>query len=146
MNDDYKITVSDLKGNILNVFSLKRKKRWISDKVKEDELVASAKGQAPVELLKRLAKTMPNDMTYFSNIEVHNGLIYVFTPYYIRNNIQQIDIFSSEGKYLYRAFIKVDDEYEIAIEPVIKNGYVYICLEDQDGELTVNKFGIDLPK
>jgi len=100
---------------------------------------------APVDLLKRLAKTVPNRMTHFSNIEKHNGLFYVFTSYYGRDNTQRIDIFTPAGQYLYRAFIKVDEEYEIITTPVIKNGHVYMVLEDDDGNQSLSKYKIELP-
>lgn len=146
MNDRFKINVADLSGKIQNTFSLKRGKRTITDKAKEDRLIDEAKDLAPVELLKRLAKTMPNEMTYFSNIEVHNQLIYVYTSYYGWDNVQQIDIFSPEGQYLYRAFIEVPQEYEIVITPIIKKGYAYVVLENEDGEQSLSKYKIELPK
>ncbi len=146
MNDEYWITVSDLTGKRLNSFGIERKRRWISDKVKEDELIASAKDRAPVELLKRLAKTMANEMNHFSNIEIHKGLLYVFTPYYVRNHRQQIDIFSTGGTFLYRAFIELDPELKMTREPLIRNGFVYISMENDEGDITVAKYSIALPK
>jgi hypothetical protein len=145
MSDQFKITITDRRGRVLKTFSLKRNKRTISEEVKVSQLLKIAKGRAPEELLKRLAKTMPNVMTHFSSLQVHNDLIYVFTSYYIRKNIQQIDIFSSQGKYLYRAFIKVPEEYTLAIQPYLKGNHLYAALENEEGEQMVAKYKIDLP-
>ncbi len=60
-------------------------------------------------------------------------------------NTQQIDIFSPEGKYLYRKIIKVEPTYKIGCMPVIDKEYVYLGLEDEDGAITLNKYEITLP-
>jgi hypothetical protein len=54
--------------------------------------------------------------------------------------------FSAEGKYLYKKFIKVEPEYSIGTTPAIANGYVHLVLEDEEGEITLNKYAITLPK
>lgn len=145
MNDRYKISIAQLDGKIINTFSLERKRRHITDKVKKDRLIKRAKGRAPVEVLEMLAKKMPNDLTYFSTIEVHNGLIYVFTSYYGRKNTQQIDIFTPGGNYLYRSFITVAEDNTIIVEPLIKNGHLYLVLENEEGEQSVGKYELTLP-
>jgi hypothetical protein len=146
MNDRYTINVSDMKGKILKRFSLARKQRRISDEVKVGRLVERAKGKAPKDLLVQLAKTMPNDVTHFVEIQVHNGLIYAFSAYYVRKNIQRIDIFSPEGKYLYRAFVKVPEELVIETLPYFKNGFLYLVLQNEDGEETASKYKVNLPE
>jgi hypothetical protein len=145
MSDRYKIDIAQMDGKIINTFSLERKRRHITDKVKLDRLIRQAQGRAPVEVLEMLAKKMPNDLTYFSTIEVHNGLIYVFISYYGRKNTQQIDIFTPGGKYLYRSFITVSEDNTIIVEPLIKNGYLYLVLENEEGEQSVGKYEIVLP-
>lgn len=145
MNDRYKIHVSDMKGNILRRISLERKKRVISDKVKVDRLVEVAQGRAPKEILVKLAKTMPNEMTHFVALRVHNGLLYAFTSYYVRQNGQRIDIFSLEGKYLYRAFIRVPEDLVIERLPYIGKEHVYMVLQNEEGDQSVAKYKINLP-
>lgn len=100
---------------------------------------------APPDLIKSLVKKLPNEETYFSGIQSHGGLIYVFKSHHNRKNIQQIDIFSPDGKYLYRGFIKVSEDFKITSGPIIKNGYLYMALEDEDGEITLNKYEVLLP-
>jgi hypothetical protein len=146
MNDNFQVTVSDMKGNVKTVFSLTRAKRSISKKVIEDRLIKMAKGRAPVDVIKQIAKILPNVLTYFSRIEVHNGLIYCFTSYYVPGNIRRIDIFSPEGKYLYRAFVKVPEEFTMTTGPIIRDGHVFLTLENEEGDQTFNKYKIDLPE
>jgi len=145
ISGDYRIYIADGNGKVRKSFGLIREKRRISDQVIEDELVAQAKDRAPVELLKNLAKTLPNEMTYFERFEVHAGLLYVYTSYYVRENLQQIDIFDLQGKYLYRAFLKVNEELKMVMIPRIQNGYAYICLENPDGDIRVSKYRIEIP-
>jgi len=145
MNDNYKITVADLKGNVKTSFGLTRKKRTITEKEKVDRLVASAGGRAPRELLERLAKTMADELNYFALIEVHNGLIYAHWAYYIRYSAYLMDIYAPDGKYLYLGKIQVPEEYTIESAQVIKNGYLYLVQQNEDGEQSLHKYKISLP-
>ncbi|UCH98263.1 MAG: 6-bladed beta-propeller [Candidatus Aminicenantes bacterium] len=145
-NDFYKISITDMDGKVINAFSLKRERRQITDEVKKERLFREAKGRAPKEVLEQLAKRMPNDLTYFSRIEVHNGFIYVFLSYYNQENKQQIDIFSAGGNYLYRAYIKAQRADDIILNSIIKEEELYLALENKDGEQSLAKFKIILPK
>ena len=146
VNDKYKVYISDMDGKVQGSFSLTRQKTSVSEKEKIDFISRAAQGQAPDDLIRRLAKQLPNEETYFSNIEEHNGLIYLYIWKFFMNNTQQIDIFSPEGKYLYKKIIKVEPKYRIGCMPVIDKGYVYLGLEDEDGEISLNKYEITLPK
>lgn len=146
VNDEYKVYISDMDGKLLGSFSLTRQKTSVSEKEKIDFISRAAQGQAPDELIRRLAKQLPNEETYFSLIEEHNGLIYLYAWKFFMRNTQQIDIFSPGGKYLYKKIIKVEPKYEISCMPVIDSGYVYLGLEDEDGEITLSKYEITLPK
>jgi hypothetical protein len=145
MNDKYKINIAQMNGNIIKTFSLERNRRHISNEIKKDRLLKRGKGRAPVEILEMLAAKMPNDLTYFSTLENHNGFIYAFSSYYDRKNSQQIDIFTSEGKYLYRSYITVPQDKIISVEPLIKEGFVYLALENEAGDQSIGKFSIALP-
>jgi hypothetical protein len=146
VNDKYVVYISDMDGNVKGSFSLKRKKTSVSEKEKIEFISSAARGRAPDDLIRTLAKKLPNEETYYSVIEEHNGLIYLYVPKFFMKNKQQIDIFSAEGKYLYKKFIEVEPEYSIGTTPVIDNGYVYLVLEHEEGEITLNKYEITLPK
>jgi len=142
MNNSYTIHISNMQGKKIYTFSLDRKAQAITDadirnKFKETRI--------PDDMLDMIVESMPRKLTYFSKIEVHNNLIYVFRSYLERKNQQQIDIFSLKGDYLYRAFIKVDKGLTIDANPFIKDGYLYLVLEDEEGEVSVTKYKIELP-
>jgi len=146
VNDKYKVYISDMEGKIQGNFSLTREKTSVSEKEKIDFISRAAQGQAPDDLIRTLAKQLPNEETYFSLIEEHNGLIYLYIWKFFMKNTQQIDIFSPGGKYLYKKIIKVEPKYKMGCMPVIDKDYVYLGLEDEGGEITLNKYEITLPK
>ena len=146
MSDKYKIHISNMQGKAIGVFNLKREKISLTEEEKLEPIIERTKGMAPPELIKALAKKPPNEETYFNSIQSHGGLIYVFKSYHNRKNIQQIDIFSPVGKYLYRGLIKISADFRITSGPVIENNYLYIALEDEEGEITLNKYEVILPE
>jgi hypothetical protein len=67
-----------------------------------------------------------------------------------RANRQKIDIFSSRGKYLYRAVMDVGTGLTFSnpqrYNPIIKGYYLYAAVEDEDGQVMIKKYKIQLPK
>jgi hypothetical protein len=59
-------------------------------------------------------------------------------------NEAQIDIFSPDGKYLYRSFIKIKKKYTINPPLLIKENNLYLIQTDEEGRFTIAKYGIDL--
>jgi hypothetical protein len=146
MNDKYEIYITDLDGKEHGSFSLNRKRNTVSLKQKEELMLRLIKGLAPDDLARQLAKTLPDEETYFANIVSQNSLLYLYRSHFVLGSQQQIDIFSSDGKYLYRGFIKVEEGLTIAAGPTIQNNSIYMVLEDQDGEITLNKYNTVLPQ
>jgi hypothetical protein len=146
-NDSYVINVTDLNGKFLNTFSIKnRKKKRMTH---EEKLNIFALHDWPSNVKKEVAEGLPNDLTYFNHIKVHNGLIYVYGAYVTSVSSMQIDIFSLDGKYLYKA--RVTPGKGLKIIPandgiIISKGYMYIALEDENGDQKVEKYRISLPK
>ncbi|MCP4149032.1 MAG: 6-bladed beta-propeller [bacterium] len=146
MNNRYRINICDMKGTAVGAFSLSRKQRKLTEKVKFDVLWKLGKGRAPKELVQKLAHAMPSRVTHFDRIEVHNGLIYAYLSYYDQKNIQRIDIFSKSGEFLYRASIVIPEGQKLVSNQVLRNGYFYIVIEDEEGEQSVGKYRVELPK
>lgn len=146
VSDKYKIHISGLDGKAFNSFSVERKKRSVTEKEKVEPILRAAKGLAPEELLKTLAKKLPDEETYYTNIQSHNGLIYIFVSKWTSDNSRQIDIFSPEGNYLYRKFIKIEPDHRIENIPTIKGKYLYLIIQNEDDETSVRKYEINLPK
>ncbi|MCP5047519.1 MAG: hypothetical protein GY940_10130 [bacterium] len=145
MNDKYSLYITDLEGKDLGGFKLQRERKGVTLKEKEDVMLGLIKGYAPDSMARQLAKALPEKETYFSNIDSHGGLLYVYRSHFVAGNHQQIDIFSPEGAYLYRAFIRVQEGVIINAGPTFKNNSVYLALESEDGEITVNKYRTTLP-
>lgn len=146
MNDKYEIYITDIDGKEHGSFSLHRKRTAVSLKQKEEQMLKLIKGLAPDDLARQLAKTLPDEETYFANIVSQNGLLYFYRSHFVPGRHQQIDIFSAEGKYLYRGFVKVEEGLDIAAGPTIQNNCIYMVLEDREGEITLNKYNTVLPQ
>jgi hypothetical protein len=150
MNTSYMINVSDLNGKKISTFSVKRRSRKVSDNFKKKYFDAP---NLPPEMLTQIADSFPNDISFFHRIEVHNGLVYVFVPDVDLENkrakLKQIDIFSPDGEYLYRAYIKFEKNRQHLFSPlnslVIQNGYLYAVLLDEEYNVLVAKYKIALP-
>jgi len=146
MNDKYEIFITDLNGKEHGGFRLERKRNAVTVKQREDFMLKIGKGHAPADLLRQLAQRLPEEETYFSNIQSHNGLVYVFKSHFIPGNRQQIDIFSPDGKYLYRGLVGVKEGFVITAGPTFVDDHLYMTLEDEEGEITVNKYKTSLPR
>ena len=83
-----------------------------------------------------------------------NNLVYVFIPDLDlelgRTKLKQIDIFSLDGKYLYRADIDFGDDLTHLFSPlgnlIFKNGLVYAVCEREDDSIVILKCKADLPQ
>jgi hypothetical protein len=104
-------------------------------------------------MLKQIVDGLPDEVTCFHRIEVHNKLLFVFVPDIdLENKIlrtRQIDIFSPEGKYLYRAHLDFGKNRVHLSSPlqnmVIKNGFLYAVLQDEEANISAAKYKISLP-
>jgi hypothetical protein len=147
-SDSYKIQVTDLSGKFLNSFSLDRGKKRVPDDVKKKYFgrYSSMRKQA----LDQIIETTPNEATFFCRIETHNGLIYVFVPDIARHNRQTIDIFSPEGKYLYRGKLTIQDNLTMMepqiYNPYIQNEFLYVSVIDENDNVKIIKYRISLPE
>jgi hypothetical protein len=146
-SDTYKIQVSDLNGKLLNTFSLNRKKKSVPEDTKRKYFgrYSSMRKQA----LDQIIETTPNEATYYSRIEIHQGHIYLFIPDISRQNSQNIDIFSPEGKYLYRGILAIENHLTM-IEPqihnpYIKDDYLYVSVMDETDNVKIIKYKVALP-
>ena len=146
MSDRYRVDMCDFKGRDFGYFGLERKKNQVDDKIKIETILRMAKGLAPEELLRKLAMKLPDDETYFFQIIENNGLIYLFNSHFDRRNIQKMDIFSPEGKYLYRAVVRLDEDIRIQSGPVFKNGYLYLSAENDEGDILLCKYKTSCPR
>ena len=73
---------------------------------------------------------MPDQSNYFNNIVVdETGLIYVYVTDITNKSGQEIDIFSSQGKYLYHANIELPKGLQNRGTLVIKVEHLFAFVE-----------------
>ncbi len=150
MSDRYTIHVMDLKGRELTSFSVDRKKTRIS---KKDKLDFFNKGGIPGEMLKQIVDGLPDDTACFHRLEILDQLIFVFIPEIDLENkalrTKQIDLFSPEGTYLYKARLSFGKNRTPLPSPlqniVIKKDFLYAVLQDDEDNVLVGKYKISLP-
>ena len=147
-SDSYKIQVTNLSGKLIDTFSLDRGKKRVPDDIKKKYFgrYSSMSKQA----LDQIIATTPNETTFFSRIEIHKGLIYVFIPDVARHNRQNIDIFSPEGKYLYRGNLTIEANLTMmepqVYNPYIKDEFLYVSVMDETDNVKIIKYRISLPE
>jgi hypothetical protein len=150
MSDAYLIHVTDLEGKRIDSFSINRKPTRLSKRMKKKYF---ERQDLPADALNQIVDSFPDALTHFHRIEMHNGLVYVFVPELDlevkRGRIRQIDIFSEEGNYLYRAKIELEKGLRPLFSPldnlVIQGDFMYAACEMDDDTVVILKYRIDLP-
>jgi hypothetical protein len=83
-------------------------------------------------------------------IQTNGGLIYVFATESLDRRQEKIalDIFSPEGEYLYRSFLRFSEETPLSTHTekvIIRGNHCYALLEDGSGKIIFAKYKISLP-
>ncbi len=145
-SDQYKIFIANKAGEILSSFSLDRIRMTASTEEKRNHF---ANSKIPEERVEKIITQLPDEMTYFSHIDLINGYIYSYAITNIgpRTTSQQIDIFSENGEYIYSGKIEIGDNLKFGSPSnlIIKDEYVYVILENDQGKQTLAKYRIKLP-
>ena len=147
----YQIHISDLEGRTLGGFSVDRKAKRVSESFKRKFFRGM---NLPPEMVASIAKSFANRLTHFHQIEVHDGLVYVFVPDLDleqgKARIAQIDIFSPEGRYLYRAHLDLGKGLTHLFSPLsnicFRNGCLYAVCVREDDTVVLVKYRAVLPK
>jgi hypothetical protein len=150
MSDRYMIRVTDLGGRDITSFSVDRKKEKVSSKDKREYFKS---GNMPAEMLQQIVDGLPDEVTCFHRIDIHGKNVFVYIPEIDLVNkalrTRQIDIFSPEGRYLYKAHLNFGKGRIPLFSPlqniVIKNGFLYAVLQDEGDSVLVAKYKISLP-
>lgn len=145
MNDEYLIRKTDFSGKELFSFSLAgRKPKPVSMETKKALFKSS--GRLSPQMIKSIVDNLPGHCTYFSTIHVDDtGLIYVYVTDMSNEKGQELDIFSSTGKYLYHSVITFPDGHQGITSPVIAGDYLYVYTEDDEEEPKLIKYKIKKP-
>jgi len=142
MSNEFRIAVTDMKGNELHGFSLNRDKTKVTDEYKEKFVRGFP---FPKEAKIQARRNLPDYLNYIEAIFVDdNGYIYAFEPIFKSELSQHVDIFSGEGKYLYSSEIHSDPGYSIG-GVMLGTGIMYMLSEDEAGDIFLAKYSIALP-
>jgi len=148
-NDNYLIKKIDLKGKELLSFSIEGKEPKSVPQAYKEEKIGRIKldGQKlPKNMANKLMEQMGDHCTLFNTIVVDDkGFIFVYVTDISDKNRQEIDIFSPEGKYLYRSVAVFPDGVQFRSSLRLKGDYIYAYIEDEDEELKFAKYKIKKP-
>jgi hypothetical protein len=150
MSDSYVINVTGLEGKKRGAFRVKRKRGKVSDSFKKQYF---SNDNSPPDMLKQLVDNLPNEISYFHRIDVQNGLVYAYVPELELGQrwprIKQIDIFSPDGEYLYKAHLEFGKDLKPLFSPLhnhaIQGKNLMIVLTDKQDNVVVSKYKIKLP-
>lgn len=144
MNNSYDIYIMNPQGFVTGKFSLQREKRLFTREMKKEL-------RQEIGMSDQALKRFPGDLTHFNKIQILGDFVYIWTIYFGDYcDQQQIDIFSLEGKYLYKTVFNPGKEYRIhsnyRYQSIIKDGFLYTVLQNRDdGEEEVVKYRVALP-
>jgi hypothetical protein len=146
-SDRYAIQVFDLAGKLKLTFGINRKPVPIEPEVKKAQF---ADLELPPGQIQGLVDGLPDVLTYYRRIQVTGDFVFVTTTTDIdRQPTQvQIDIFSRDGEYLYRAPLTFAGDEHIfgnAENLVIHQSSFYVSMENSEGERYVARYQIRLP-
>jgi hypothetical protein len=148
-NDNYVIKKTDPNGSGLLSFSIEGRKRkpvplWYKKRLVEPIVIDGRKLSKKME--NKLIKNMPDQSNYFNNIFIdETGLIYVYVTDITNKGGQEIDIFSSQGKYLYHAIIELPKELRKRGTLVIKGEHLFAFAADEKDDRKLVKYKIKKP-
>ena len=147
-NSDYKIYCADENGNIISSFGRNIPKKFVSIEQKKDHLKFFVGDNMTDEQITQMVTGMPDSLAYFHNMIFNNGLIYVLRMNELstESHSQEIDIFSTDGKYLYNGAIDFGDYYYQNPGNVqIKDDTMYAILINKNGEKVIVKYKLNIP-
>ncbi|MFC2128602.1 hypothetical protein ACFLRR_01880 [Bacteroidota bacterium] len=148
-NSEYKIFIADSDGNILNSFGREPEPINVSLNARKEHLSFFLK-DVPDETITNMAKGLPGKLTYFHNIQVNDGFLYIFRMTKLSTKLtkQVIDIYSLDGEFLYTGTIQFENglSFKNVNSVQIKGNSLYALLFDENGKNKIVKYKIDIPK
>jgi hypothetical protein len=134
-SSDYDLHVIDSAGNTLR--RIQKESALLPISHKEKDAVKERFRDAPIKNLDHIP--FPKHKPHFDRIFADSDRIFVFAHKSPSDdsNVLQVDIFDSQGYYLYKATLPI-------IPKLIKNGFLYrIDSSDETGEVRVKRYRIE---
>ncbi len=150
-NDRYQINKIDFNGKPLLSFTIEGRKK---NRISRDAKIEYCRGRIrrlanmPKDAPKKMSKQIPDETPYFNRILIDKkGLIYVKLIDLENRNQTFMDIFSSEGKYIYHSVIDLSNDFEEIINMAFSwvRSELYVFARDEDGEGYLVKYRVNLP-
>lgn len=144
MCNTYTINRVDLKGKKTFSFSIEgREAQKITPAIKKE--LAKGLSDIPQDILERILDGLPKKASFYQDLSIDNrGFVYVFLANPTGAPIQDIDIFSPEGKYLYSSLLRAEEGNSIQVIYLLDNLLV-IAVEDEEGTVKVAQYSVQLP-
>lgn len=146
-SDKYLINILDIEKNTTTSFSIIGREGNKFTKQSKMKNFSFLKSYLNKKHMKQLIKNCPDKLTYFTKIQVDiNRLIYVFVPNVEKKKSYHMDIFSMDGRYLYKSIIKIPEKFNRISNLTICGNSIYCKAEDKSGEIKILKFFISVPQ
>ena len=144
MCDTYAINRVDLEDKKTLSFSFEgREPQEITPAIKKE--LAKGLGDIPQDLLEQIMNGLPPKASFYQDLVIdNNGFIYVFLANPTSAPIQDIDIFSPEGKYLYSSILRFEEGSTIQAI-YLRDNHLVIAVEDEEGTVKVAHYSVQLP-
>jgi hypothetical protein len=107
-----------------------------------------AQASLPAEQLQALTAGLPDRMANFRQLSAGGGLVYVLPPAGLEREVavQPVDIFSADGRYLYRAELKLPGDVRFSPDGIgIAGDSLYALCRDPEGRHSLCRFAIAIP-
>ncbi|HSG27349.1 MAG TPA: hypothetical protein VLA34_02625, partial [Candidatus Krumholzibacterium sp.] len=145
-NDRYEIIAADRDGLVKRTFGLQCERADVSESTKRAHFENFG---IPPERYESILPMLPQKLTYYHRIQILDGRVFIFRMDELssRRNRQDIDIFSREGRYLYRGRIVLPpgDYFENPDQLHLGDGYLYVILRDDDGGRRIARYRVRMP-
>jgi len=150
-SDQYLIKKIDLQGKEELAYGIAERIRTsLPSNYAEDRLSEIKPGddnELSPDVKEEFLADFPNQHVFFTKITTdEQGLVYVLIPDIMNMGIQEIDIFSPDGKYIFHAVIELPDGLQ-KVNPIVFTGKnLYAHVKNETGEHKLVKYDIILPE
>ena len=143
----YVIHAADATGRVLHSFGLQREPMTIGAEAKRRHFEDLG---WPPQRIEHVLPNLPDALAAFTRIQANDGLVYVWatTDLGRRQDHLQIDIFSPDGTYLYKATVRFSDDGSRRSHPenvAIGGHHLFAILTDESGKSTLVRYDLTLP-
>jgi hypothetical protein len=146
-NNDTTIYWIDDGGTRVDSFSFTGVRQPVSETDKRNHF---ARFGIPDEQLASIVEALPDEMTYYSRMQIVDGFVYLLSADRIGGNQTglNVNVFSPDGRHVYHGRIQIEDGWHIYSSPdclQLANTTVYAVQEDESGNKKIIKYRVALP-